>query len=314
MSVAARLSALAVLWLLTAHAAAARMQQAPSSRIAIELPDGYEPAQLFSGFTHEALGISVIMVEMPGAAYDSLEAGMTPEGLAAKGVTKARRLKLARAEPHVYMQGEQASAAGVFAKFFVVFREGDVTALITANVQKASLDKGDVKAADIERALETARVVATPAPAKDLFTLGELGPFKSSGTFLGTAKAFTLDGTAAPAPAGSSKPMLIAAPSLDRRLVPNPEAYAEQLIAGLAGALEIKIAGRTAVTYGDLPGIEIEAVARDKDGGGEVVLYQLLLLPKEGGYYRIFGQAPLAEKDRYLIEFRRIAAGFKILK
>ena len=73
--------------------AEARTQQAPSSRVTIDLPEGYEPASLFSGFTHERLGVSFVVVEMPGKAYEELEAGMTPEALAAKGVRNARRLK-----------------------------------------------------------------------------------------------------------------------------------------------------------------------------------------------------------------------------
>lgn len=292
----------------------ARMQQAPASRVAIELPEGYEPARLFSGFTHEALGVSLVVVEMPGQAYEELAKGLTADALAAKGVTIKGRGKLKRDDDHIYIHGEQTSAAGVYAKFFVVFREGGVTALITANVQKASIDTGQVSASEIETALATARVVEKASETKDLFTLADLGPFKPAGSFLGTTKAYTLDGLPQPPKANTGRPMLIVAPSLDRRPVSNPDEYAEQLLNGIAGHDDVTFAGRRRVSIGGLDGVEIEATARERESNAEILLYQVMLLPPEGGYWRIFGQAPLSEADRYRSEFQRIARSFALAK
>ncbi len=290
----------------------ARVQQAPSSRIAIDLPEGYEPAKLFSGFTHDTLGISLVTVEMPAQAYDELAKGLTAEALAAKGVTLLSRGELAKPGPHIYIRGEQAAAGGIFAKFFVVFRDRDVTALVTANIPKASIDSGQVKVPDIEHMLASTRIAAAAAEAKELFTLSYVGPFKPAGTFLGTAKAFTLDGRPEPPAAASGRPMLIVAPSLDRRPVAKPEEYAVQLMQGVGGHRDLRIVSKTPVTYGGLTGIEIEAQARERENDDELLLYQAVLLPPDGGYWRIFGQAPWAERERYLAEFRKIAAGFAL--
>lgn len=292
----------------------ARVQQAPASRVAIDLPEGYEPARLFSGFTHDGNGVSLVVVEMPAQAYDELEKGLTGEALAAKGVTLTGRGQLKRPGDHIYIQGEQASAAGVYAKFFVVFRESGVTALITANVQKASIETGQVKAAEIEAVLASARIAAVPAEAKDLFALAHLGPFKPAGSFLGTAKAYTLDGGTQPPRASNGRAMLIVAPSLDQRLVSNPDEYAVQLLNGLAGHGEVKIGTRAPVSIGGLAGVEIEGTARENESGAELLLYQVMLLPPEGGYWRIFAQAPLAEAEHYRAEFQRIARSFSLTK
>ena len=117
---AARLVLAAAALTVAACPALARLQQAPSSRIVLELPDGFEPAVLFSGFTNEAQGVSYVVVEMPEKAFEELAAGMTPEALAAKGVENARREQLGRTDSYLYMQAEQTSPAGRFGKFFVV--------------------------------------------------------------------------------------------------------------------------------------------------------------------------------------------------
>ncbi len=290
----------------------ARAQQAPSSRIVLDLPDGYEPATLFSGFTSEALGVSFVVVELPEKAFPELEAGMTPEVLAAKGIVRAKREKLQRADAHIYMQAEQTSQAGRFAKFFVVFRERAVTALITANVQMASLETGAVKAADIEKVLASARVADVAAAAPALFKLAYLGPFKPASQMLGTARMFTVDGRSGPTEKAAGKPMLVVAPSLDHRWIARPREYAEGLIQGLPGLTEARITERRLITVGDLDGVEMIGVARDRESGLEVAVYQTLLLTKPGGYFRIFGQVAADKSAEFLAEFRRVAEGFQL--
>ncbi len=293
--------------------ASARVQQAPSSRIAVDLPDGYEPAKLFSGFIHERLGVSLVIVEMPARAYDELAKGLTPAALAAKGVSVVRQAKLARPDEHIFIEGEQISPAGAFTKYLVVFRDRDVTALITANVQKAAPDKSGVAPAEIEAILASARIEPTAAAAKDLFTLRYLGPFQPAGAFLGNARTYTLDGRPPPVGSPAAQAIVIIAPSLDKRVVPKPEDYADKLLLGLGGLTDVKVVERQNVTYGGIGGIEIEAEARDKDSGTPVMLYQVVLLPRDGGYWRILAQAPRGDRDRFLSEFRRIASGFALL-
>ena len=289
----------------------ARPQQAPSSRIVLELPDAFEPAALFSGFTNEAQGVSYVVVELPEKAFEELAAGMTPETLAAKGVANARREKLGRAEPYLYMQAEQASPAGRFGKFFVVFRENSVTVLITANVEKASLDSGAVKAAEIEQVLASARVADTAAPQHDIFKLRHLGPFKPAGQILGTARMFTVDGRAGPSEKAAGRPMLIVAPSLDRRTVLDADAYAEGLLQGLPGLTGARVMERRKISAGGLDGIEMVATATDSENGAEILVYQTLLMIRPGGYFRILGQVAKDKQAEFVEEFRRIAEGFE---
>lgn len=300
-----------LLMTLAATQATARVQQAPSSRVAIDLPDGYQPSRLFTGFVNEAAGVSLVIVELPEAAYEQLANGLTPEALATKGITDVQAGKIARAEPYIYMTGVQASGQGPVAKFLMAFRNGGVTALITANVQKASLDQGMLKAEDVERFLASAKIAAAAAPAHELFRLGYLGPFKPAGSILGTTRAFTLDGRMEPGPPGEQRTVLIVAPSLDLRPVADAERQAEVLLQGLAGLQSPKVEERRRLRVADMDAIELVGSATDKDGGTALGLWQLLVLPARGGYYRLVGQMPLADKDALLPELRRIADGFK---
>ena len=309
--------AAAVVWLLAqvvCGGAAARVQQAPSSRIALDLPEGFEPSRLFAGFLAEAIGVSVVVVELPGAAYEQLASGLTPDALASKGIVKAEPVKLERAGPYLYLRGEQASGQGPVAKFLLAFRDKDVTALVTANVQQSALEQRLVTAEQVDRLLASASVASVAAPSRDVFRLDYLGPFKAAGTILGTTHAYTLDGKLEPAPMGGKRVVLIVAPSLDRRPVTDPEAQAEALLGGLPGLASPKIEVRNRIDVAGMEAVEMVGAATDKDSGAGVALYQALILPAGGGYYRLVGQMPLEDKERLLPELRKITAGFRAIE
>jgi hypothetical protein len=295
-------------------AALARMQQAPASRVVIDLPDGYKPARLFTGFLNEAAGVSLVILEMPSVAYEQLASGLTPEALAAKGILRAAAAKLDRPEPYLFMRGEQASAQGPVAKFFVAFRNKHVTVLITANVQKTSLDGGIVKTGDIERILASAAIAPIASPARDVYRLGYLGPFLPAGKILGTTGAYTLDGKFEPTKRGDRRALLLVSPSLDLRTASDPDAQAEALFLGLPGLKDFKILDRQRITIAAMPAIEIVGKATDGDGGGDVSLYQVVVLPPQGGYYRLLGQVPSNDAAKLMPELKKIAQSFRTVE
>lgn len=293
---------------------AARLQQAPASRIVLDLPDGFKPARLFTGFVDEALGVSFVILEMPGAAYEQLASGLTPAALATKGITGAEAGKLARAAPYIYMRGEQASEQGLVAKFLVAFRNKHLTALVTANVRQASLDNGSVQASDIERMLASATISAEAVPARELYTLGYLGPFRPAGKILGTTSAYTLDGKFETAKARGKRALLLVAPSLDQRPLLDPNAQAETLLVSLPGLKGTTITDRRQIEIDGMPAVEVMGSATDPDEGGEVDLYQVLVLPRQGGYYRLFAQVPKEKASELMPELAKIAQSFRLVE
>jgi hypothetical protein len=304
---------LAALLSLGAPAAACAMpQQAPNSRVVLDLPPGYTPSPLFSGFQNEALGVSFIILESPVSEYDKMAQGFSADELAKRGVTDVRPRSLARSDPHVYMRGRQISAAGTYAKFFVLFRTADQTILVSVNVPAKAVEDGSVKPEEIERILATAKTTEKPA-VRDLFSLSYLGPFKEAGTLVGTSKVYTLDGRLEPERSGETRAAFMVAPSLDKRPVGEPDKLAVALLASLPGYKNVRPGEPHAVRIGGLDGVEVGADAVDEDDGKAIRLYQAMLVGKDGGYFRLIGIAPAGEAARLEREFPKIAQSFALL-
>ncbi len=292
--------------------AAAAPQQAPNSRVVLDLPPDYTPSPLFSGFQNEALGVSFVILEAPVDEYDKMAQGFTPQELAKRGITDVRPASIQRSDPHVYMRARQTSAAGTYDKFFVLFRTNDQTILISVNVPAKAIEDGSVKPEEIATILASAKTTETPA-VRNLYSLSYLGPFKEAGTLVGTSKVYTLDGSLEPERGGATRSAFMVAPSLDKRPVAEPEKLAVALLASLPGYREIKPGEPKPIKIGDLDGIEVSADAIDEDDGTPVRLYQAMLLGKDGGYYRLIGIATPADEPALEAEFPKIAQSFALL-
>lgn len=292
--------------------ASATPQQAPNSRVVLDLPPGYTLSPLFSGFQNDALGVSFVILEAPVGDFDKMAQGFTPQELAKRGITGVRPASIARSDPHVYMRATQTSAAGTYAKYFVLFRTRDQTVLISVNVPAKAIEDGSVKPEDIAHILASARTTETPA-VRDLYALSYLGPFKEAGRLVGTSKVYTLDGRLEPERRGETRSAFMVAPSLDKRPVAEPDKLAIALLAGLPGYTDVKPGEPHDIKVGDLDGVELEADAIDEDDGTPIRLYQAMLLGKDGGYFRLIGIATPDQLARLEPEFPKIAKSFALL-
>jgi hypothetical protein len=288
----------------------ARVAQAPNSRVTMDVPEGFAPAGRYAGFEHAAAGASIVVLEVPEAAYDMMAAGFTADGLASRGVTNAVSGKLARTDAHIFMRAEQSTPAGLFDKLFVLFRDGGQTVLVTANVPRKAIEQSTVKLADLEKTLASARVV-TERLDKPLYVIGYTGPLKSAGKILGTGQLYTPDGQ----PAGSSptKPhtMFILAPSIDKRVILDIGPFAERALQSLPGVVGLEITGTSAVEIAGLTGLRHEGKGMSELDGAPVQVIQYVLTSNEGGYVRIIGIAPESEAAVLMPEFRKMAESLK---
>jgi len=286
-------------------------QQAPNSRVVLDLPPGYVPSPLFAGFQNEATGVSYVILEAPAGEYDKMARGFTPEELAKRGITEVERGALKRTDDHIYMRAIQKSEAGTYAKYFVLFRSHDQTVLVSVNVPKGSIDDGSVKPDEIEHVLATAKTTERPA-VRDLYALKYLGPFKQAGTLVGTSKVYTLDGRLDPDRPGETRSAFMVAPSLDKRPVAEPEKQAIALLTSLSGYKDFKLGAPRKVHIDGLDGVELEGDAVDEDDGKPIHLYQAMLLGADGGYFRLIGIGASKDVPQLVEEFPKIAQSFEL--
>jgi hypothetical protein len=289
----------------------ATQQQAPNSRVILDLPPSYSASRLFSGFQNDTTGVSYVILEAPVGEYDKMAHGFAAEELAKRGIMEVEKGTLDRPDTYVYMRAMQKSEAGTYAKFFVLFRTVDQTVLVSVNVPKHALDDGSVKPADIERVLASAKTTEKPA-VRDLYSLSYLGPFKEAGTLVGTSKVYTLDGRLEPERAGETRSAFMVAPSLDKRPLQEPDKLAVALLGSLPGFKDFKPGASRHVHIAGLDGVEVEAAAVDADDDKPIHLYQALLMGKDGGYFRLIGIATPQDMARIAGEFPKIAQSFAL--
>ncbi|MFA5898225.1 MAG: hypothetical protein WC829_03835 [Hyphomicrobium sp.] len=287
-------------------------QQVPNSRVVLDLPPGFIPSPLFSGFQNDTTGVSYVILEAPVGEYDKMAQGFNPEELAKRGITQVEKGTLARTDDYVYMRATQKSEAGTYAKFFVLFRTNDQTILVSVNVPKRALDDGNAKRDEIERVLATAKTTEKPA-VRDLYSLSYLGPFKEAGKLVGTSKVYTLDGRLEPDRPGETRSAFMVAPSLDKRPITEPEKLAVALLASMPGYKDFKPGEPRPIIVGGLDGIEVTAEATDEHDGKPIHLYQTMLLGKDGGYFRLIGIAAPKDMAHLAGEFPKIAESFALL-
>jgi hypothetical protein len=297
--------------------ATAEPRQAPNSRVALDLGEGFAPSDRFSGFVDEKSGASFIVVEMPASAYEEVkQIADRAEALAAQGLRDPAKAELpGRKGEYVYFTGKQTSLDVSFEKFVLILRENGVTAMITANIPEAALAASTFTKAQVEETLAKAAVKDEMFKGAELFRLGYLGPFKEAFGLMGTSKGYSTSGQP-PAPGDNrvvKEPTLIVAPSTDARLGIDPKAAAQRSFQSFGGLKEAKIESEKSVTIAGLKGHQIVGSAVEPSSASKIGIYLLLLAGEPGGYYAIVGTSPFAEMPKMLPEFEKVTASFEPL-
>lgn len=310
-----RLAFLAFVGIFAGHSFAvdAKPMQVPATRIALDVPDGFEVAKQFPGFINESTGASIVSVEMPAAAFADFKKADFAAKLATNGFANVKPGTLSFATDYIYVTAEQATSAGAFAKFLLIFGDAKTTAMLTVNILKSDVTSGKIKAADIEKMLATAHLTSDAAAALPAaFTLSYTGPFKAAGS-MGPAQLYTRDGTLAPDKPDPGRAVFVVAPSLAKTPVADLPGTSKAALASMFDLEAGVIKSQGTVTVDGLEGYEIELEAPRKTEAPKALAYQLLLKAKDGGYMRFIGTADASDPEAATLigEFRKMAASFK---
>ncbi len=292
-------------------------QQAPNSRIAVQIESSFKPSDRFSGFIDDRSSASVVIIEFPAENYDQIKTlGQNPEALAAQGVTKVKTAELpGRSGDYVYLTGTQKTPLVDYEKFILIFRERNVAAMITANVPDAALAARAITRGDIEAILASAKVLDRDGETIKLFELSYLGPFVEDLSLMGSTKGYRLAKDPSPERGtGDLSPFFLVAPSLHKVPVSDLEASARKAFQSIDKFHNYVVSAEAPIAVSGMRGMEIIGEASEAQSGQMAGLYQVFLAPEGGGYFRLVGMAPSSEFADYLPEFRRMTQSFRSLQ
>src|SRR5262245_40019195 len=130
-----RLTAVAALLAFAAVAQAAEPTFPAGSRLGLVPPAGLTSPSGFRGFLDRDNNASILMIEMPTAAFAEIEKTMTAAALKKQGVVQEKREQIALKDGKGFLIVGRQEAEGVkFRKWILVADVPQMTALVTAQV------------------------------------------------------------------------------------------------------------------------------------------------------------------------------------
>ena len=277
----------------------------PGTQVALPPPAGFALSQRFAGFENPNTGASILIVEMPAEAFAQLVEGLTPEGLAERGVTEsARSEETIGGLPALLISGTQA-AGGLLLEKRLLILGGDVTALLTATIPPDAATPE--RMAEIEASLRGARLTgALSDPRVALpFAFDEVAGFRFDRALGGSGALLVeeqpVEGAGRPA-------VFIIANSLGAScslFSGREEAFGREILNQISDFTIDEVTSSREVVIGGLRGVE-HVASGTSESGAPTVLVQTLLF--DGcNYLRSVGMAPQSEGQPYLPRFRSLA-------
>jgi len=278
------------------------------SRLGLVPPTGMVQSTTFQGFADLDKNAAMFLTALPAAAYDQLDRSMVPEAMQKQGIDVDKREPITLGTNKGFiLSGKQSSPKGLYRKWLMVAAAGDITALVTVQVQDQDPSYTDKAVHD---ALETLAIRATVPDAERLsllpFKIDDLAGFKIDDVVPGNAL------------------MLIDPPS-SQEITPDLERQAHLLIAAMPGGpneatdranfarvtfdqiggiKEVRVQDAGPLRIGGQPGFQILAKAKTGQPEADVMVVQWLRFGT-GGYMQMIG---IASIDGWTDMFTRLRA------
>lgn len=272
-------------------------------------PSGFDIAEAFYGFQQEKSGASVLVSTIPGP-YLEVSKGFEKSTLAEQGISviSAEEIKIADHEGSL-LYVSQTAYGREYHKWIATFGDETRTSLVTASfpaTEKSSLSEKMRSAV-----LSALPITISHKPHSVPFLIGDVGglsEFKGAAA-LGKLRAFTKNGVIPLA--SPTDPLFIVAASLGKVAVGDREDFAVQRLNGTANVTVTKLVSSNRIEIDKLTGFEIEALGRDQKSGEELLLYQVILYPPDGGYVLMTAMCGTAEANTYLDKFKALARTYR---
>jgi hypothetical protein len=283
----------AVLGALSAHAADPVFPT--GSRLGLVPPPGMVQSKTFEGFEDPDKSAAILLAALPAQAYAELEKSMVPEAMQKQGIDIDKREAIALgANQGFILTGKQSTPQGRYRKWLLVAAAGDVTALVTVQVQDQNQTYTD-KA--IHDAMATLVVRANVPDAEQLgllpFTVEDLAGFRIDDVVPGNAlmlvDAPAAQGNGAPDPARDTHFLIAAMPGGPEEAA-DRDTFARVTFEKIGGIREVRIQDAGPLRIGGQPGYQILANAKEGQSDADIKVVQWLRFGS-GGFMQMIGIA-----------------------
>ena len=134
------LATLLCVGLLTGRATAAEPVFPPASRIGLVPPASFVVSTTFYGFRHNDRQANIVIAELPGYAFESIEKEVADQLEKTPGVVDKRAIDLKEGTRGFLLKGSETTPQGPLHKWTLVATANNVTALVTALIPEAVQD------------------------------------------------------------------------------------------------------------------------------------------------------------------------------
>jgi hypothetical protein len=297
---------LGLCWL--AGAAAAAPTRIPGTRVTLDPPEGFTPAEQFPGFQRTDQGASILVTEMPGRVVE-VYAGMNKEALASRGITLLgkERLTVGGREAVLYHVTQEAGAGIVVEKWIALFGDDAHAVMVVGGFQQGT-------AGSMSDAMKRAVLSASwhPDQAVDWF---EGLPFRVTETSSLKVGNRMSNGVmlAKPGTLGAMRPedALVAVRAATEVLdIQDLESFAKERIGRTDGMTDLNRVIGKSTTVGGLPAYELTADAIDAKSGTAVQLYQLVVADGRQ-FFLVQGRVGRAQADEFMPQFGQVGTSLR---
>lgn len=276
----------------------------PASRVGLVPPPDFVASPRFAGFVHNDKQISIVLNEMPGYAFDTIEKQVAEEiEKQPPGAVTRQPFELKGGGKAFIVFAKPNSAQGPVLKWTVFASIHDTTAVATALVPEAVKDSApeDVIKASLATLTVRDKVPTAEQLAVLPFSMDELAGFRIVRVQPGVAAMLT-DGPKDVVTAAEQPLLLITIfPAPNTPQPQEREGFARRLLAEIPGITEAKITRSEPQRIAGQQGYETQIEAKDQKSGGDVNGVQWLRFGT-GTLLRIVA---LASKDKWHETFTR---------
>jgi hypothetical protein len=279
----------------------------PGSRIGLVPPAGLVADGNFRGFVDRERSASIIIVEMPAAAYAEIEKTMTVTALKGQGVIQDKRETLALKTGKAFLvQGRQQAEGVKFRKWIMVASAPDITALVTAQIPETA--KGVYTDAAIRDALAT--LVSRPSVPVDEqlgllpFKMDELAGFRVV-RVLGASAVLLTDGPKDEFDTVEQARLMIAAAPGGPEQAAARDTFARNVFSGIGGYKDIRLTNAEMLRLSGQPVHEIQADAKDAKSDKDIKIVQWIRFGN-GAFIHLVGVAPVDGWGGVFTRFRSV--------